>query len=183
MRDYDALRSLIEQCGVHAALGPVGDGWGIEQNPHELAAFISSLPDDIQTVLEIGTGFRAGMARFMSECLGWDVTTVDRWRPDTPAPLARQIVGLSQDVVKQVRGQYDLVIIDADHRYEAAKRDFELYGEMGRRVMFHDIAGLRECDGAQQLWNEIKQGEHGALCCEVIADGDQRAGIGWMVRS
>lgn len=184
--DYDALHALIERLGVHPALGSTGEGWGIEQNPHELAVFLTALPSDTRTVLEIGTGHKAGLARLMSECLGWDVTTVDRWKPDPPALLARQIVGMSQDVVEQVRGEYDLVIIDADHRYEAAMRDFELYGSMGRVVMFHDIAGLRDCEGARQLWAELKASDldgFKAARHEVIADSDQSAGIGWLVRS
>lgn len=184
MRDYDALRTLIERLGVHSALGPTGEGWGIEQNPHELATFLAALPSDINSVLEIGTGYRAGLARFMSECLGWDVTTIDRWKSDTPAPLARQIIGFSQDVVEQVRGNYDLVIIDADHSYEAAKRDFDLYGGMGQVVMFHDIAGLRDCGGAALLWHELAYLNHRLRdgFYEVSADGDQRAGIGWWVK-
>lgn len=185
MRDYDVLRALIERLGVHPALGSNGEGWGIEQNPHELATFLAALPTDLRTVLEIGTGHKAGLTRFMSECLGWDVTTVDRNPPDAFAPIARQIIGLSQDVVEQARGEYDLVIIDADHSYEAAKRDFELYGSMGRIVMFHDIGGLRDCEGARQLWAEIKESQIDGFSAsrhEVIAENGQRAGIGWLMR-
>lgn len=185
--DYADYKTLIETCGVHPALGPVGDGWAIEQNPHELATFLASMPSDIQSVLEIGTGYRAGLARFMTECLGWQVTTLDRWMPDTPAPMARQIVGMSQDedVREMLRGTYDLVIIDADHHYEAAKADFEAYGSMGRIVMFHDIAGLRECEGAAQLWKELSEARvegFTAIRYEAIAEDDRRAGIGWIKR-
>lgn len=181
---YQALRGQIEEAGVHALLGPTGQGWGIEQNPHELAAFLSSLPP-IASVLEIGTGYRAGLARFMSECLGWHVTTIDRWLPDTPAPLARQIVGMSQDVIAAVSGHYDLVIIDGDHAYHAAKGDYLAYGGMGQIVMFHDIAGLRDCEGAAQLWQELSRDETGAMKAgyyEVIDNSNQRAGIGWIVQ-
>lgn len=184
--DYDALRALIERLGVHAELGPSGEGWGIEQNPHELATFLSALPSDIHTVLEIGTGYRAGLSRFMSECLGWQVTTVDRRSPDTPAPLVTQVIGLSQDraVIEQVRGDYDLVIIDGDHAFESVKNDFQVYGSMGRILMFHDIAGLRECDGVSRFWGVLTSGQvsRGSMppYCQVIASGDQRAGIGWI---
>lgn len=186
--DYAELRTLIEACGVHPALGPVGTGFNIEQNPHELATFLESAGDLRECdVLELGTGYRAGLARFLTEQLGCKVVTVDRWKPDTPAPLARQILGLSHDpaVVEQVQGNYCLVIIDADHHYEAVKRDFELYHAMGQIVMFHDIAGDRQCEGVAQFWQELKAGWVVGFReprYEVIAEGEQRAGIGWLKR-
>jgi hypothetical protein len=188
VRDYEQIKSLVEQCGVHAALGPVGDGWGIEQNPHELATFLAALPDDTQTVLEIGTGYRAGMARFMSECLGWDVTTVDikDYEHAAAYPSITFIVIEWAGVEFPVFGEgFDLVIIDGDHSYDAARFDYEYYGEFAPIVMLHDIAGLRDCGGAALLWHELAYDE-GRLrdgFHEVIADGDQRAGIGWMVRA
>lgn len=186
MRNYFDYKALIEQCGVHTSLGAVGSGWGIEQNPHELATFLEAVHLPVgSTVLEIGTGYRAGLARFMTEHLGWQVITIDRYPPDTPAPLARQVVGLSENVVDIVRGEYDVVIIDADHRYEAVKRDFELYGMMGQIVMFHDIEGLRECEGAARFWHELRtrtiEGFSSARYV-AVAHGLYRAGIGWIKR-
>lgn len=35
---------------------------------------------------------------------------------------------------------FDAVFIDADHRYEAVKRDFEIYAPLGRAIALHDIA-------------------------------------------
>ena len=35
---------------------------------------------------------------------------------------------------------YDLVIIDADHRYEYAKKDIELYSTLCKEIqIFHDV--------------------------------------------
>lgn len=188
--DYPALRVAIEQCGVHPALGSTGDGWGIEQNPHELATFLAMTSQyNIKTVLEIGTGHRAGLSRFMTEILGWDVTTIDVKMPDTPAPLARQIVAppRSKWALRTLEGKYDLVIIDGDHAYESAKYDYEHYAPMGHIVMFHDIAGLRDCEGVLLFWDEIKHRDDGALQSydrhEVIDNSEQRAGIGWIVRA
>ena len=37
------------------------------------------------------------------------------------------------------QARYDLILIDGDHRYEAAKNDFERLGKLGKICMFHDI--------------------------------------------
>jgi predicted O-methyltransferase YrrM len=182
--NYHELRGVIEALGVHPVLGPVGQGYNIEQNPLELATLLSSIPAP-QTVLEIGTGYRAGLARFLSEHLGCQVTTVDRWEPQTPAPSARQLIGLAETeaIVEQVRGEYDLVVIDADHTYEATRQNYERYAEMGRVVMLHDIAGLRDCEGVAQFWQEISRTKKGHLrqnFHEVMDDTEFRAGLGWV---
>lgn len=182
--DYSETKALIEELGVHEQLGPTGQGYGIEHNPHELATFLCALPD-IHTVLEIGTGYRAGLSRFMTEHLGWEVTTVDIHRPQTPATKAKQVIGRSEDVVGKVYGKYDLVIIDGDHTYDAVKLDANLYSNMGKIVMFHDIAGLRDCEGSARHWKETSRGKNGKLIKghhEVIADGEQAAGIGWVTK-
>lgn len=186
MSTYAEYRAAIEQCGVHPLLGDAGEGWGVEQSPHELATFLAAVQlPPASTVLEIGTGYRAGLARFMTEMLGWQVTTIDIRTPDTPARLARQIIGRSDEVIDHVRGEYDLLIIDGDHHYEAVKRDFELYSPMAGIVMFHDIEGLRDCEGVSRFWGELRSKKladfHNARYT-AIADGDQRAGIGWMKR-
>jgi len=183
---YQDYRAAIERLGVHPALGPIGAGYGIEQNPHELATFLSLVPT-VNKVLEIGTGYRAGLARFMSEFMGWYVTTIDRNIPITPAPLARQITGSSDSraVIEHVRGEYDLVIIDGDHSYAAVRCDFENYQQMGRIVMFHDIVGDRGCEGARDFWEliSLNWGNWQFMTRhEVVAQGEQRAGIGWLVR-
>lgn len=183
--NYAETKTLIESLGVHAQLGPEGHGYGIEQNAHELATFLCSLPN-IQTVLEIGTGYRAGLARFMTEHLGWEVTTISMHHPQTPAPLARQVIGKSVDVVGKVYGRYDLVIIDGDHTYDAVKLDAALYASMGSVVMFHDIAGLRDCEGSARHWQEISRDTDGNMrrgYHECIAEGQTAAGIGWLIKS
>lgn len=178
------LQAKIEECGVHPILGPVGKGWNIEQNPLELAVFLDANPN-IKTVLEIGTGPNAGLSRFMSEVLGWQVTTIDKNGP-WKVPDGVKLIKLPSDkafpLVKDNR--YDLVIIDADHHYEACKRDYELYAPLGKVVMLHDINGLRDCAGAKQLWAELsvyKTGKKRKNCHEIIAAGEQGAGIGWIV--
>ncbi len=55
---------------------------------------------------------------------------------------------------------YDAIFIDADHSYDAAKRDFEnaiRKINKGGVIIFHDINSAA-CPGIMKLWNEIKQG-------------------------
>ncbi len=56
----------------------------------------------------------------------------------------------------------DLLFIDADHSYDAVKKDFEIWGKLvrpGGWIAFHDIdphhVNIEQC-GCIQLWNEIK---------------------------
>jgi hypothetical protein len=83
-------------------------------------------------------------------------------------------------------GPYDAVLIDADHRYEAARRDWEDYGPMARRlVAFHDIAEdhVTRTGGrveVARLWREIKA--TGVEVREFVAPGS-KMGIGVILRS
>lgn len=179
---YEELLAKIEELGVHALLGPTGRGVGIEHNPQELATFIAALPD-IATVLEIGTGYKSGLSRFMSDYLRWQVTTIDAKDYQHIWPGIQYIV--SQERV-EFDHQFDLVIIDADHHYEAVEADYIHYGPRADKVvMFHDICGLRDCEGAAKFWRELAYTKKGALkkgYYEAIAEGDSRSGIGWVVK-
>lgn len=184
MKGYSELKAMIERRGVHDVFGGPGEfNWFIEQNPHELARFLQAIEKlDVRTVLEIGTGYRAGLARFLSQDMGWKVTSLDRYMPISPAPDVEFLMGRSEILRPLFDDRtFDLVIIDADHRYESVKRDHELYADRATKaVMFHDIAGLRDCEGAKQYWEElVAQAPEGKY--EAIAEGDQRAGIGWIV--
>lgn len=184
----DGLRDRIARAGVHAALGGDGSGYGIEQNADELAVFLTAMHAlEVRSVLEIGTGYRAGLARFLSETLGWDVTTVDVRDYGHELPGVKVIVlewaGVEFPVFNR---QFDLVFIDGDHAYESVCFDADYYATYASKaVAFHDIAGLRDCEGAARYWREIayadgrlKPGYH-----EATANGDTRAGIGWLVKA
>lgn len=58
---------------------------------------------------------------------------------------------------------YDAAFIDADHSYEAVRRDFAIYAPMARMVILHDIAApasVRSRNGltveVPRFWTEIK---------------------------
>lgn len=188
MKTYDELKALIEKRGVHDVFGDFGEGWFIEQNPHELATFLVVMQElGVQSVLEIGTGWRAGLARFLANEMGWKVVSMDKNQPVSPAPNVQFLMGRSEILRPLFDGQsFDLVIIDADHSYEAVKRDCEMYADLVTKVvMFHDIAGLRDCEGVARYWNELKTALSKAgyaKAHEIIAESDQRGGIGWIER-
>lgn len=99
------------------------------------------------------------------------------------------IFGPSQapEVIERVRrhAPFDAVMIDADHRYEAVKRDFEIYALMGRIVVLHDVAApdwQTSKTGVPvevpRFWHEIK-GLYRNL--EIVAP-DSNMGVGVLFR-
>lgn len=55
-----------------------------------------------------------------------------------------------------VGNQIDLILIDAEHSYEAVKKDLEVAKQFNPKyVVFHDITN-DVCMGVNQFWNEIK---------------------------
>lgn len=179
---YDLLKALISECGVHEQLGPKGQGWWIEQNPHELATFLNNLVG-VKKVLEIGTA-QGGLYRFFRDKMGWDVYVIDISPPKPVHTKEKYYQGNShsEEAVEwaKSRGPFDLVFIDADHKYESVDKDYHLYTPLASSyVAFHDICGDRDCHGSKKHWDELKQKD--LVCNEAVAVGKQRSGIGWIV--
>lgn len=63
-----------------------------------------------------------------------------------------------------IHAPFDMILIDADHRYEGVKRDFETYGRLAPVIALHDITAPRGhvSDGypneVGRLWDEIRGG-------------------------
>jgi hypothetical protein len=85
---------------------------------------------------------------------------------------------------------FDLVLIDGDHVYEAVRADWETVRAHARMVAFHDIVDA-DSPGVAQLWSELRE-QHGgeyelleftAQYDEVVArTGGTRLGIGLAVK-
>lgn len=177
MKSYDELKALIEQRGVHAEFGDAGEGWGIEQNSHELAAFLVRMQElGVQSVLEIGTGYKGGLSRFLAHDMGWDVTTYDIQNYGHVFEKVHYVVGN----MPRFNQSFDLVFIDGNHGYDAVKTDYETYSKLASKVIaFHDIVGWRDCEGVMWLWEEVER-DNRSKSHWIIDRSKQRSGIGWI---
>jgi predicted O-methyltransferase YrrM len=100
--------------------------------------------------------------------------------------LVDQVDSQDEQTVERVqvllRGRpVDYLFLDGDHRYEAVRRDFELYTPLvrpGGIVAFHDISPKTtpDTEGAAAFWAELKAGN--ATEELVVTDGVAGYGIG-----
>jgi cephalosporin hydroxylase len=83
------------------------------------------------------------------------------WAVDTGSDL-HLLRGLSQDepIIQRAGelGPYDFIFIDADHRYDAVRADWDSYSPMlapGGLVGFHDTVHPDPTYGVGRLWAEL----------------------------
>lgn len=131
-------------------------------------------------VLEIGT-FQGGTLREWLKtspdvvvCIDWVLHDVEMADPDDYfVPLWKKwaksagstlvvLEGRSEDPAIAAQAEefapFDWLFIDADHRYEAVKSDYEMYRPMvrpGGVVGFHDLTKYVENCGVGILWSEL----------------------------
>jgi len=123
MKSYDELaltaaRRIIQQFARRAR------GWAIEQNAgYELAQFwLPARNKGVQSVLEIGTGYRAGLARFLHDDKGLAGDEVDIHDHQFAECSSSSIQAQTCPVTEATGNTADLVIIDADHLWLTGRR-------------------------------------------------------------
>ena len=67
---------------------------------------------------------------------------------------------------RETLGHIDLVLIDANHSYEAVRRDFEINRAYPHRfIALHDITGAnRWTTGVRRFWDELSEGHKMEIC-------------------
>lgn len=167
----------LEALGCENGETGLGDGYGILQDPWELAGFLGAIDRTWSKpirYLEVGLG-RGGLFRLITErvpttiAAGIDNRKCRRFQESLDRNLAAitQPIMLieadsdSDEVIEKFcewdsilveRGhedglQFDVVFIDADHSYEAVKRDIETFRPWvadGGWLCFHDTIYSRD---------------------------------------
>lgn len=165
-----ALQKKIRDRGILPALvpgKPWAGGYAIEQSDRELAEFCLWLGSfSIRSYVELGVS-SGGLFRFMQETFNFEKALgIDLRVPPSLKlpPSARIVVGdlRNPESIQELRGlKADLVFVDADHSYDSIVRDTKTALGLTQKVIaFHDVAGLRECEGAKKHWSEVKEGKH-----------------------
>jgi len=156
-----------------------GTGTHYMQNPVEITDFVFAAKKQekkagrkFESFLEIG--FSAGINNtFLNKMFGFShIVTVDIVTPAGINPAAMManmrfknltfLCGSSHDhgVIERARklGDYDVIFIDADHSFEAVKKDFNNYHGMlnpGGVLALHDIHAS-DHPGPGRFWKELR---------------------------
>lgn len=169
MNPDDGLMARINAWPRHHALGGGDPTGGLEQNARELFMLCGLVrKKGVKTYVEVGIA--AGMLlRFMREEMGLEVSGITLEARTTHEGLA-VIYGSSRDpAVIDAAPAADLYFVDADHSYESVREDYMNYRGKCKFMAFHDILGLRSCEGAAAFWGEVKhQHEHWEFCDDDV---------------
>lgn len=140
-------------------------------------------------VVELGV-FRGEQRVFYEEILGATYIGIDN-REEAGKETRADIYGNTHDaeVIESLKimlngRPINLLFIDACHKYEYVKKDYEIYGPMtDDLIAFHDIKA--RVHGVGKLWAELHAGQRGKLFvsfCNADENCHHRMGIGIEVR-
>lgn len=166
---YSKIISPISLCN------PCDVGFGGSQKPYEFFnawKLIQEKLTDIEspTMLEIGAFKGLWAIAFFEWCIlnnkkgeyytvtwlqlnteNMDLLKVKNYYSDkgfkfTLFDMSSQLESTKEEVIKDCPN-FSFVFIDADHRYDGAKKDIELYSKLATRVLgFHDIGPKEKCN-------------------------------------
>lgn len=198
MKTKKYTRAEIEQFIIEAGSdslavfgGTYEGGVHIQQVPDELAACILEILaswEKVNSILEIGVA--SGGTTFVLNhyfkpekiVLIDDDNHPKRFlRPDILKDVPRQeIIGNSRssEVIAQVTGPFDLLIIDGDHSYEGVKADIDNYLPMLRKggfLVLHDT--IFDDWGVGKMVAELKEGTKVMFIDEYVSDGPHKCGL------
>jgi len=163
------MKDVISKWPLHWALGGIGSTEGLEQNAYELEKLCEFIKiKNIKSYTEVGIA--AGLLlRFMKDEMNLNVFGITYQERDCHIGLP-VFYGKSQTKEAiSIASFSDLYFIDADHSYEAVKADYENFKSKCTYMAFHDMLGLRSCEGVKTLWDELKtQYEYWEFICPDI---------------
>ena len=87
-----------------------------------------------------------------------DVPAMHALRRERPEIRFLQLDTSGPELAREVarHGVYDLVLVDADHSYEACRRDVETVLPYANMLALHDIVDAA-CPGVRQVWRELRE--------------------------
>lgn len=180
LRDVDQLEEVLPHLGLNGDLPGLfpdelqrflGRGLHYWQYPCQLAPFLTRLSElSIRSYLEVGVmhgGTFALVAEYLFRTTGLRrAVAVDVMRVPSVRRLARSSPGITvlreDSASARFRATlaaseaFDLAFIDADHSYEAVKRDFETVRPHARMLALHDIVD-GAAPGVRRFWREVQE--------------------------
>ena len=180
LRDKDHLIKIIKIWGIiddpviNFGYDDCRSSIGLFQQPEQLApALIYLSKKNIKRYLEIGT-FIGSSPTFISIYLS-RFNELSTLAVDRDNDYDQNLLNLANKYSKveflkgtsdDIKGyKSDLCFIDADHKYQSVKNDYQNIGGTAKICMFHDINDEgtvkdRDGSGTVRFWNEIKKPEY-----------------------
>ncbi len=166
------MKDIIEIIGKHSV--------NMQQRRGEFALFCHWIKhNNIRNYLEIGLN-KGGTFAALNEIFNFDVCCGIEIDPlklrIPPDPNMKFYFGDCRDKEAVFwaldNAPFDLIFIDGSHKYEAVKRDFELYAPLGRFIALHDT---NKYEGVKQFWDELTRRK---IFLTELADRSKALGIG-----